>query len=131
LADDPHFATNAARVGHREELLAHLEPLLASRGRDEWIVALERASVPCGPVHDLAEVFAEPQIKARGMHLSLDSDDGAVPQVANPLRMSATPPAYRSAPPRLGADTRTVLSELLGLGKVELDTLKNSGVIQL
>ncbi|MGH8428048.1 MAG: CaiB/BaiF CoA transferase family protein [Gammaproteobacteria bacterium] len=130
LADDPRFATNAGRVEHREELLARLEPLIAARGRDEWIAALECAGVPCGPVHNLTEVFSNPQVKARGMHFSLDSEDGAVPQVANPLHLSATPPVYRKAPPCLGADTRAVLSELVGLGKVERDALKNSGVIQ-
>lgn len=128
LADDPRYASNAARVEHREELIAGLEPLIAARGRDEWITMFEAAGVPCGPVNDLAEVFANPQVRARGVHLALGKHK--IPQVANPLRMSATPPDYRLPPPRLGADTRAVLRELLDMGESELDTLEDAGVIQ-
>jgi crotonobetainyl-CoA:carnitine CoA-transferase CaiB-like acyl-CoA transferase len=66
LADDTRYSTNAARVRHREALVARLEPVLRSRTRADWLAALEAAKVPCGPINDLAQVFADPQVQARG-----------------------------------------------------------------
>lgn len=130
LADDPRFATNAARVRHRE----HLIPLLAERFRArppaEWLGLLEAATVPCGPVHTIDQVFASAQAEARGLRIDLPHPlAGTVPQVASPLRLSATPVEYRSAPPLLGADTRAVLVERLGLPEARIAELAARGVL--
>jgi crotonobetainyl-CoA:carnitine CoA-transferase CaiB-like acyl-CoA transferase len=108
LADDERFATNPARVAHREELKAQLVALLAARTAGEWTELLSAAGVPCGPVNDLAGAFA----LAEGLGLQPVVDVSGVPTVADPVRLSATPPTYRSAPPRLGEHTAQVLAEL-------------------
>ncbi|MGN6333638.1 MAG: CaiB/BaiF CoA transferase family protein [Motilibacteraceae bacterium] len=108
LADDPRFATNPVRVAHREELKAELVALLAARTAGEWTELLSPAGVPCGPVNDLAGAFS----LAERLGLDPVVDAGGVPTVADPVRMSDTPPTYRSAPPRLGEHTAEVLAEL-------------------
>jgi len=80
----------------------------------EWIAALEQANVPCGPINTLEQVFADPHVQARGLHVNLEHPvTGFAPSVASPLRFSKTPVQYRMAPPALGADTAQVLSALL------------------
>jgi crotonobetainyl-CoA:carnitine CoA-transferase CaiB-like acyl-CoA transferase len=130
LARDMRYATNAARVGNREKLIAQLEPAIASRGRDDWIEALEAAGVPCGPVNDIAEAFAFAKATERNASFSLRDNGADLPQVINPLRLSETPPRYRSAPPRLGADTRAVLADLLNLTDAELASLHKADIIR-
>jgi crotonobetainyl-CoA:carnitine CoA-transferase CaiB-like acyl-CoA transferase len=111
LADDERFATNPARVAARDELRAVLEALLEARGADEWYVALTAAGVPCGPINDLEAAVG--LAGSLGLDPVVAVPGSGVPQVANPVRMSATPPAYRSAPPALGsASIDDVLAEL-------------------
>src|SRR5690606_1332068 len=113
-ARDPRFATNAARVAHRNELMPALRQATVMRTTAEWIELLERMGVPCGPINNVAQVFDDPQVRARGMKIELPHPlAGQVPLVASPIRLSATPVQYRSAPPTLGQHTREVLSELL------------------
>ncbi|MBJ7548156.1 CoA transferase, partial [Pseudomonas sp. OA3] len=103
LADDPRFVTNKARVAHRAELIPLLRQATVFKTTAQWIEQLEKAGVPCGPINDLQQVFADPQVQARGLRLDLPNALGSsTPQVASPLRLSATPVAYRSAPPLLG-----------------------------
>ncbi len=128
-ADDPRFATNAARVRHRDVLVPELAERLRTRTTDAWLAALEEAGIPCGPINPLDRVFADPQVAARGLRRDFDDEAGPVPTVASPLRLSATPVTYRRAPPRLGEHTREVLQELLGLDAVRLDELAARGVI--
>jgi crotonobetainyl-CoA:carnitine CoA-transferase CaiB-like acyl-CoA transferase len=98
LADDERFATNPARVHHRVELRAELESALAGAGADTWRAALTEAGVPCGPVNDIADAVH----LADSLGLApVVGVPGGLPQVANPLRMSATPPSYRSGPPSM------------------------------
>ncbi len=130
LADDPRFATNRERVAHRGVLV----PLIAARtetlSRADLLAALEAAGVPAGPINDVADVFADPQVVARGMRLDLDTGDGdTVPSVRTPIRMSATPPVYGRPSPRLGADTRAILAEL-GYGAAEAERLATDGVVR-
>jgi crotonobetainyl-CoA:carnitine CoA-transferase CaiB-like acyl-CoA transferase len=81
----------------------------------EWIVLLESVAVPCGPINRLDQVFADPQVQARGLRVEVPHPAfGGVPLVANPLRLSASPVAYRLAPPTLGQDTNAVLHDWLG-----------------
>lgn len=123
LADDPRFATNPARVAHRAELLAALDGPLRTRPADAWFEALTAVGVPCGPINDLAAAFAFADRLGLDARVQIDdpSRDEKVEQVANPIRLSATPAAYRSAPPRLGEHTGEVLAEL-GLPRPESAT---------
>ncbi|MFI7633082.1 CaiB/BaiF CoA transferase family protein [Nonomuraea sp. NPDC049400] len=109
LAEDPRYATNADRVAGRDELVAELNAALAARTADEWFETLTAAGVPCGPINDLAAAFALAEELGLEPAVQLDG----VGQVANPLRLSATPPAYRRPPPELGQDEAWV-REILG-----------------
>jgi crotonobetainyl-CoA:carnitine CoA-transferase CaiB-like acyl-CoA transferase len=130
LADDPRFATNEARVIHRVELTAALTPAMHSRTTDEWIAALDIAEVPCGPINTLDRVYADPHVIARGAVQTITRADGKdVKLAANPIRMSATPPQPRRAPPLLGQDTEATLGEFLGIEQTELSALSAKGII--
>lgn len=129
-ADDPRFASNKARVAHRQELVPMIRQVTVFRTTAEWVAALEQAGVPCGPINDLAQVFADPQVQARGMRVDLPhSLAGSVPQVASPIRLSETPVEYRSAPPLLGEHSEALLQGLVGLSVEKILSLRQSGVI--
>ncbi len=129
-ARDPRFATNAARVAHRNELIPALRQATVMRTTAEWIELLERMGVPCGPINNVAQVFDDPQVRARGMKIELPHPlAGQVPLVASPIRLSATPVQYRSAPPTLGQHTREVLSELLEMDEQTIAQLAQEGAI--
>jgi crotonobetainyl-CoA:carnitine CoA-transferase CaiB-like acyl-CoA transferase len=129
-AVSPMFATNKARVTNRAAFVAAFSAVSVTRTTADWVAALEAARVPCGPVNTLAEVFADPQVVARGMEIRMEHAAGVeVPLVANPIRMSSTPPEYRTAPPVLGQHTRTVLAERLGLDEAAIAALVEQGVI--
>jgi crotonobetainyl-CoA:carnitine CoA-transferase CaiB-like acyl-CoA transferase len=129
-AVSPLFATNKARVTNRAAFVAAFSAVSVTRTTADWVAALEAARVPCGPVNTLAEVFADPQVVARGMEIRMEHAAGVeVPLVANPIRMSSTPPEYRTAPPVLGQHTRTVLAERLGLDEAAIAALVEQGVI--
>lgn len=110
LADDPRFATNPARLEHRDALNAILRPAIWARSMDQMIKGLEGVKVPVGPVHDLQQVFDTDQVAARGMQIGMQSQHGPVQLIGNPLNFSATPVTYRRAPASCGADTDAVLS---------------------
>ncbi len=130
MAADPRFATNAGRVDHRDVLIPMLRQVLVSRPTAEWIALLEAAGVPCGPINTLAQVFEDPQVKHRGMVASLDHPlAGKVDLVANPIHFSETPVSYDRAPPLLGADSATVLAEILGLDQAAIAALREDGII--
>ncbi|MEY9835796.1 CaiB/BaiF CoA transferase family protein [Streptacidiphilus sp. EB103A] len=114
LAEDPRFATNPSRVAHRQELLSALEGPLRTRSADAWFEALTAVGVPCGPINDLAAAFEFADRLGLGARVTIDDPrrDTPVEQVANPIRLGATPATYRSAPPRLGEHTHEVLAEL-------------------
>lgn len=129
-ADDPRFATNTQRVAHRSELIPLIRQATVFKTTSEWIVALERAGVPCGPINDVAQVFADPQVQARGLRLDLPHAlGGLVPQVASPIRLSGTPVEYRRAPPLLGEHTLEVLTGVLGLPEEAVMTLRKAGIL--
>ncbi|QMV63235.1 CaiB/BaiF CoA-transferase family protein [Pseudomonas berkeleyensis] len=130
LADDSRFATNKARVAHRAELIPLLRQATVFKNTTQWIELLETAGVPCGPINDLQQVFADPQVQARGLRLDLPNALGSsTPQVASPLRLSATPVAYRSAPPLLGQHTEALLERLLGMSEAQVAALREGGVV--
>ncbi|HJW41254.1 MAG TPA: CaiB/BaiF CoA-transferase family protein [Rhizomicrobium sp.] len=129
IAADPRFATNAERVAHREPLIAVLMPIMAERTTAAWISALEAANVPCGPINRVDQVFADPQAQARNLTVSMMHATGPMRLPASPLRLSVTPPEYRSAPPLLGQHTEEVLSEVLDLSATDIALLRNKGVV--
>ncbi len=126
---DQRFATNAARVRHRAELIPLLRQATVMKTTAAWIALLESAAVPCGPINDLTGVFADPQVKHRGLQVEMPhAAGGSAPQVANPIRFSATPIDYRLAPPLLGQDTEAVLREL-GRSDADIAALRAAGVV--
>jgi crotonobetainyl-CoA:carnitine CoA-transferase CaiB-like acyl-CoA transferase len=130
LASDPRFGTNAARVANRGALVPLLARLLAARPAGEWVAALEAEGVPCGPIHDLAQVFEDAQVRARGLRVEAPHPVcGSVPTVASPIRLSETPVRHDAAPPALGQHTREVLSGVLGMTDGEIEALRARGVV--
>ncbi len=131
LADDARFATNRARVAHRAELVPLLEPLLRQRTTHDWVGSLEAAGVPCGPINRLNDVFADPQVRHRGLRIDLPHPAaGSVPLVASPLRLSASPVEHAAPPPLLGQHTNEILRDLLGLAEADLAQLRENGAIR-
>ena len=132
LAADPRFATNSLRIENRQALYALMPPYMRAKTTAEWVEGLAGLGVPCGPVNSLDQVFADPQVRARGMRIDMPHPSAAgdtVPMIANPLKMSATPPSYRHSPPTLGQHTDEVLVELLGLDEAERGRLRRAGAI--
>jgi len=128
-AGDDRFSTNAARVKHRGELLPLLRQATVMKTTAAWIALLESAAVPCGPINDVAAVFADPQVLHRGLKVEMQhAAGGSAPQVGNPIRFSTTPIDYRLAPPLLGQDTEAVLREL-GRSADEIAALRAAGVV--
>jgi len=129
LVQDARFATNAARVRHRETLVPLLQAAFQTRGRHAWLAVLEAAGIPCGPVNDLADVLADPQVRARGMIVETPHPlADAVPLVGSPMKLSATPVDPPRAPPMLGQHTVDVLREA-GFGDDEIALLRERGAI--
>ena len=129
-ATDPRFAKNADRVRHRAVLVPLLADVIARRPQRNWLAALEVVGVPCGPINKLDAVFDDPQVVARGMRLDLPHPlAGSVPQIAPPMKFSATPLTPERAPPLLGEHTTRVLRERLGIDQAAIAALAAAGVI--
>ena len=130
LAADERYASAGNRNRHRETLIPELAQALALRPMAEWVALLEAANVPCGPINDMQQVFDDPQVRHRGMKLSLPHAAGVqAPGVASPLRFSQTPVAYGRAAPILGEHTDAVLAEKLGLDAARIAALRAKGVV--
>jgi crotonobetainyl-CoA:carnitine CoA-transferase CaiB-like acyl-CoA transferase len=130
LATDERFRTNAGRVAHRAVLVPELAVLLRGRTTAEWLAALSPASVPCGPINDLAAVFAEPQVRHRALCFELPHPlAGRVPQIRSPVRYSRSALEYSRPPPTLGEHTDAVLAAEADVGPQELAALRARGVI--
>jgi crotonobetainyl-CoA:carnitine CoA-transferase CaiB-like acyl-CoA transferase len=113
LADDKRFITNRDRVHNRDALVPLLQAKMLQRGKEEWLQLLEAAQVPAGPINTVAEVFAEPQIQAREMQVTVPhSQNAGLQLVGNPIKLSRTPVEYRRPPPTLGQHTKAILSRL-------------------
>jgi len=134
LGTNPLFAKNRDRVLNRDQLAPILEAVMKTRDKADWLAALEAAKVPCGAINNLAEVFADPQIEARGMvahwQHPVKSD---LPLVASPIRLSATPVRTPDQgglpPPLLGQHTEEILRGVLNYSSAQLDALKRDAVI--
>ncbi len=107
-----------------------LRDVTATRGTDDWVAAMGRAGVPCGPINTLDRVFDDPQVQARGLRIEMQHPlAGTVPLVANPIRLSGTPVEYRRAPPTLGQHTDEVLQQWLQLDAAAVAALKRDQTI--
>jgi crotonobetainyl-CoA:carnitine CoA-transferase CaiB-like acyl-CoA transferase len=129
LADDPRFATNAARVTNRKEIVPLLRELVAGWFRDDLMAKLKVANVPVGPINRIDQVFSDPQVQARGMRLDLPDGGGVkIPSVRDPILMDGTPLRYENASPAHGEHTRAILSEL-GYPQSAIESLIATGVV--
>ncbi len=130
LLTDPRFASNPQRVANRDLVTETLTPVMRAKTTAEWITALETLKIGCGPINTLQEVFADPHVQARNMVIEMAHASGEkVKVIANPVKLSATPPDYRSAPPVLGEHTDAVLGGLLGLSAADIAGLRERKVI--
>ena len=130
LAEDPRFSSNGKRVENRAELTRLLAEIFRKRTKKEWVELLEAAGVPNGPINDIAQVFAEPQVQARGVKIELDHPvAGPLPMVASPMRFSGTPLEFKTPPPLLGEHTDEILQELLAKTPAEIARLRADGTI--
>jgi len=130
LAEEPRFKTNPARIVHRAELIPLIQDVMRTRTKGEWIEALEAATVPCGPINNMKEVFEDPQVRHRGLRVDVPHPSGTpAPVVASPLRLSQTPVEYRLAPPLLGQHSAEILKGLLGRSDAEIERLKAAGIV--
>lgn len=121
---DPRFATNIERLNHRAEIVSAIETETKKRTMDDLIAALEKRQVPCGPINTVDRVFADPHVQARGLQKTVPhSQQGSLPSVASPLRLSDSPVSYDRGPPLLGEHTDEVLKEQLGLDDATLADL--------
>ncbi|WP_114911192.1 CaiB/BaiF CoA transferase family protein [Acidibrevibacterium fodinaquatile] len=132
LLADPRFATNAARVENRALVTETLAPVLAAHPTAWWVEKLEALKIGCGPINRLSEVFADPQVIARGAVVEMarpGAENDRVKVIANPVRLDVTPVDYRLPPPLLGEHTTAVLGELLGLDDAAIAGLRAEGVV--
>ncbi|MEB2870463.1 CaiB/BaiF CoA transferase family protein [Pseudomonas rhizosphaerae] len=129
-ATDPRFVSNRQRVANRAQLIPLIRQATVFKTTQQWVTELEGVGVPCGPINDLSQVFADPQVLARGLALHMEHPlAGTVPMVASPLRLSASPVEYRHAPPLLGEHTQEVLEQLLNMDAHTYNQLHAAGVV--
>jgi crotonobetainyl-CoA:carnitine CoA-transferase CaiB-like acyl-CoA transferase len=131
LARDPRFATNDARLANREEFRARVERALAGAPTAEWLARFEKASIACGPIYELDEVFEDPQVRHLGLVTEVDQPEcGRVRMLGFPFRSSAHVFAVRRPAPRLGEHTAEILAEL-GTPRAEIERLAAAGIVAL
>lgn len=129
LVEMPEYAQNRDRVKNRDQLVALLQQEFDTRSTDRWVDILEEAGVPCGPINDLADVFSDPQVKARDMLLEVQHPSaGKIKQTGIPIKFSATPGSIDSPPPLLGQHSKEILLEL-GYSQDEVEALEQREVI--
>jgi crotonobetainyl-CoA:carnitine CoA-transferase CaiB-like acyl-CoA transferase len=132
LAADERYTTNKARVKNRGSLTPVLSDIMAGKPISHWVEGLVDVNVPCSPINTIDQVFADPQVVARGMKISMPHphlSGETVDLIASPLRLSRSPVSYRQAPPRLGEHTAELLGELLEMSAQEIAALREKGVV--
>ncbi len=129
LKDNPDYATNGARVRNRAQLVPHLQEFFLSRSSLEWVTDLQAVSVPAGPINDLADVFADPQVREREMYLEMPHPTlGSIKQTGLPLKFSATPGGLDRPPPLLGEHNQEILRDL-GYSAADIESMVHAAVI--
>ena len=130
MARDARFDSNAKRVAARGELVLRIEARLAARSRDEWVEAFSAAGLPAGPINDIAQVFADPQVRHRAMAVEVDHPTaGRVRLPGMPVKFATTPARGQGPPPLLGEHTDQVLRSMLGLTQAAIAELRASGAV--
>lgn len=130
LTKDERYCTNSRRLANRGSLVETLTPIMKRRTVADWTSVFDRANVPSGPINDIRQMFAEPQVVARGMRVDVAHPlADALPMVANPMRLSDTPIQYGCPPPLLGEHTHEVLASLAGVEEVTLQDLASRGIV--
>ena len=126
---DPAFADNASRVKNREALAALIESITSTQPRAHWLSLLEANDIPCGPINDYAQVFADPQVLAREMVVDTEHPTlGRMRTLGSPIKLSATPPDVSRRAPQLGEHTDEVLTEA-GFSVEQIASLREAGAI--
>ncbi len=130
LASHEHFATNPARVRHRDAIISLLQGVFRTREVQFWLRQIRNAGVACGPIQTVDEVFADPQVRARGMRVAMPHPTaGEVDVTGSPLTLSDTPVEYRLPPPLLGEHTEQILTTLLGYSPQDVERLRSEEVV--
>jgi crotonobetainyl-CoA:carnitine CoA-transferase CaiB-like acyl-CoA transferase len=130
LAEDERFVTNRQRVTNYDDLRPFVAARLRQEPRQYWIDRLGEVGVPCGSVRNFDELFADPQVAAREMVAQLQHPTiGAIRVLGVPMKLSDTPGAIESPPPRLGEHTHAVLTRDLGMDADTIGRLRAGGVL--
>jgi crotonobetainyl-CoA:carnitine CoA-transferase CaiB-like acyl-CoA transferase len=130
MMDDPRFATNAARVAHRVELIAKLQEVFLTRPYEAWEELLLKHGIPVGAINTIDQVVEHPQVKARGMIVESEHPvAGRVKIVGVPVKLSETPGSVREPAPLLGQHTDEILQTYLRMSQTEIIALRQAGVI--
>ena len=129
VVDDPRFYTNAERVRNREELIPIVAEVMARRPAAAWIDLLHEAGIPAGPIRNVSEALADPQVAARNFIVELEHPDlGPLKSLATPIHLSGTGVSFRRYPPRLGEHSDEILAEI-GYDGPEIASLRESGIV--
>ncbi|MFT5657579.1 MAG: crotonobetainyl-CoA:carnitine CoA-transferase CaiB-like acyl-CoA transferase [Gammaproteobacteria bacterium] len=130
LANDARYQKNTNRVNNRSSLIPVIIEIMQSKTTELWLEQLNQKGIPCGPINNLDQVFADPQVQHREMQLELDHPTaGKVASVKNPINLSATPPAYDQSAPLLGQHTDQVLKQVLKIDPTNITALYEQGII--
>jgi len=130
MLHDPRYATNAARVQHRDTLIQKLQEVFLTKTYEEWEALLLAQGIPMGAINTIAQVVNHPQVQARGMIVESEHPvAGKVKIVGVPVKLSETPGSVREPAPLLGQHTDEVLHEYLGMTDTEISALRQEGVI--
>jgi crotonobetainyl-CoA:carnitine CoA-transferase CaiB-like acyl-CoA transferase len=130
LAENAKFLKNNDRVVHGKEIMAIFAGLFLKNKVGYWLEELEKAGIPCGPVNDFAQVFADPHVRSRGMEVKVDHPfDHSLSLIRNALTFSGTPVTEYRYPPRLGEHTSEILCSKLGYDEARIEALKKQRVI--
>jgi crotonobetainyl-CoA:carnitine CoA-transferase CaiB-like acyl-CoA transferase len=128
-AEDERFKVGASRGANRDLICGMVGELMLERTMHEWVELLEANNVPCGPINNIDQVFEDPQVQHRGMHLPMQHPSGPISLLASPMRFGETPVRYELPPPLLGEHTTQVLQQLLGLSEAQIQSLQSQQIV--
>jgi crotonobetainyl-CoA:carnitine CoA-transferase CaiB-like acyl-CoA transferase len=130
LAKDPKWEKVTGRITGRSELIPQLAKTMLEKGMNEWINILEQYDVPCGPINNYQQVFADPHVIHRGIKVDTPYEDGSIiSTIASPLRLQSTPPEYKRPPPKLGDSNFEILNQLLGYSVESIEQMKKEKIV--